>query len=115
LGLKGKCRWALTQNKDLEKNMYARITPYKMKSGSKDEAVVLLDTVKGDILKLPGMVQFINVMNDDGSGYIVSLSSNADTPPETQVKIQAIWATFSDILEAIPTPENFEVVADWKP
>ena len=95
--------------------MYARITPYKMKSGSKEEAVVLLETVKGDILNLPGMVQFINVMNDDGSGYIVSLSSNAETSPDTQAKIQAIWAAFSDILEAIPTPENFEVVADWKP
>jgi len=95
--------------------MYARVTPYKMKAGTKDTATTLMQSAKENILSLPGMVQFINVMSDDGSGYVVALSTNAETPPETQEKIQSIWSAFSDILESPPTPGKFEVIADWKP
>lgn len=95
--------------------MYARVTPFKMKAGTKDTATALMQKAKEDILSLPGMVQFINVMNDDGSGYVVALSTNAESAPETVEKIQAIWSAFSDLLESKPEAGNFEVIADWKP
>lgn len=95
--------------------MYARITPFKMKPGSKEDAVKIMNRVKADILGLPGMKHFINVMNDDGKGYVISLTELSETPPDLQEKINAIWANFSDHLESAPTPESYGVLADWKP
>lgn len=94
--------------------MYARITPFKMKAGSKQEAIKIMDRVKADIMGLPGMKHFINVMDDTGKGYVVSLTELAETPPDIQEKINAIWANFADHLESRPTPESYGVLADWK-
>ena len=94
--------------------MYARITPFKMKPGSKDDAVKIMNRVKADIMALPGIKHFINVMDDNGAGYVVSLTDLAETPPDAQEKINAIWANFSDHLEAKPTPATYGVLADWK-
>ncbi len=95
--------------------MYARITPYKMKAGSRDATVEIMERVKADILGLQGMQHFINVMDDTGKGYIVALTSLPETPPELQEKINAIWANFAEYLESRPTPETYSVLADWKP
>ena len=39
--------------------MYARITSYKMKPGSREAATAILNGLKADILALPGIVRFI--------------------------------------------------------
>ena len=95
--------------------MYARITPYKMKPGSKKAAVKIMAGLKSRIQALPGQHQFINAINDtDGSGYIVSLTDMPESTPETLEKIKALWAQFNDYLEVQPSPATFEVVANWQ-
>jgi hypothetical protein len=93
--------------------MHARITRYKMKPGSTDAARALQDRLRGEIMDLPGMRHFYNAMNADGSGYIVSLIEPAETAAGNADRIRRIWANFADLLEAQPTPETFEVIADW--
>ena len=94
--------------------MYARITRYKMKPGSRDAASAILDGLKDQILQVPGISQFINVMDDSGAGYVVSLTELAETPPDVAEKIKAIWGAFSEYVEDVQSPESFEVFADWK-
>ena len=94
--------------------MYARITPFKMKPGSKDDAVKIMNRVKADIMALPGLKHFINVMDDNGEGYVVSLTELSETPPDAQEKIKQIWSNFSHHLEAVPAAATYDVVADWK-
>ena len=94
--------------------MFARITPYKMKPGSKDAAIAIMNSLKDKIMALPGQKHFLNVMDKNGSGYVISLTELAETPPDTAEKIKALWGAFSDHLEAMPTPGSFEVLADWK-
>ncbi len=94
--------------------MFARVTKYKMKPGTKAAATDLMNTLKGQIMGMQGVHNFINVMNDDGSGYVVSIveseeSSNANAP-----KVAELWGAFAEYLEAAPTPEGFEVIASWK-
>ena len=94
--------------------MYARVTSYKMKADSTDAAVALLEDLKSDIMALPGLQHFINVMNDDGSGYVISVVESQAVSDANQEKVMAIWSNFADHLEAIPQPQGFDVIADWK-
>lgn len=94
--------------------MYARITPYKMKPGSKDTATKILNTLKSQIMALPGIHQFINVMDENGSGYVVSLTDVKTASAETNEKIKKIWSGFAEHLEASPTASTYDLIADWK-
>jgi hypothetical protein len=93
--------------------MQARITRYKMKPDATDAFRQLLHRLKDDIMALPGMQQCVTVMHADGSGYVISLTDARGSSPESVDRVRAIWHKFQDHIEAIPTPEIFEVVADW--
>ena len=94
--------------------MYARITQYKMKPGSREATLPIMESLKDQIMQLPGMVQFINVMDDNGAGYVVSLSELAETPPEAAEKIKSIWGAFADFVEDVQEAATFEVAANWR-
>lgn len=93
--------------------MFARITKYKMKSESLPAAMALLEQLKPQILKMPGVVRFINVHDDTGAGYVVSLVDSQATSDANQEMVKAMWANFADFLEEPPTPMGFDVAADW--
>lgn len=93
--------------------MHARITHYKMKDGSMDEAVGIMNRMKDQIMGLPGMHHFINAANPDGSGYIVAIVSDRETSEANMDKVAALWANFSDLLEAKPEAEGFDLLANW--
>ena len=59
------------------------------------------------------MRQCVTVMHADGSGYVISLTDERGSSPESVDRVRAIWHKFQDHIEAIPAPEIFEVVADW--
>ena len=93
--------------------MFARVTPYKMKSDSTASARELLHTMKDEIMGMPGMHNFINVMNEDGSGYIVSVVESQATSDANAPKVAELWGRFADHLEAMPQPTGFDVVCNW--
>ncbi|WP_295316693.1 hypothetical protein [Roseobacter sp.] len=93
--------------------MFARVTHYKMKPGSVDVAKSMLDQMKPKIMALPGMVRFINTMNDDGSGCVISLVDSRETSDGNADKVAALWAVFTEHLEAAPEAHGFDVIADW--
>ncbi|MDA5095035.1 hypothetical protein O2N63_13175 [Aliiroseovarius sp. KMU-50] len=93
--------------------MFARVTEYKMKAGSRDAATEKLNVMKSQIMAMPGMLQFINVMNEDGSGYVVALVESEEISDANAEAVAAAWAQFSDFLEATPSPTGFDVIANW--
>lgn len=93
--------------------MFARITEYKMKPGTRDQATALLNDLKPQIMAMDGMRSFINVMNDDGSGYVVSLVTDEETSDANADKVAALWANFSEMLERPPERAGFDVIAAW--
>jgi len=90
--------------------MFARISRYRMKPESVDAAMALLNELKPQIMSLPGMLNFINVMNEDGSGYVVSVVESEEISNANQDKVQAIWARFADHLAEPPVIEGFNVL-----
>ena len=93
--------------------MFARVTPYKMKPGSRDAAMAIMERLKDQIMGMPGMHNFINVMNEDGSGYVVAVVESRATSDANAETVKALWGQFADHLEAMPTPEGFDVMANW--
>ena len=93
--------------------MFARVTKYKMKPGSREAATALMNQLKGEIMGMPGMHNFVNVMNDDGSGYVISIVENEATSDANAEKVKALWGQFSEHLESVPTPEGYDVIANW--
>lgn len=94
--------------------MYARVTHYKMKSGSREAATALLDSMREEIMAMPGMVRFINVMNDDGAGHVVALTTNQTLTEEAAARVQQLWARFGEFLETAPERGDYHLIADWE-
>lgn len=93
--------------------MFARVTKYKMKPGSRDPATALLNQLKDKIMAMNGMHNFVNVMNDDGSGYVISVVESQETSDANAEQVAALWGQFADHLEGPPTPEGYDVIANW--
>lgn len=94
--------------------MFARITPYKLKPGTIDAATKKAESLKDRIMGLPGIQEFINAVDDDGNGYIVSLVESREVSDGNADKVKAIWAEMTEFLAAPPTPEGGDVKMHWK-
>lgn len=93
--------------------MFARITHYKMKPGSRDKATALLHSLRDQIMGMPGMHHFVNVMREDGSGYIVSVVESEASSNANADKVAKIWSNFAGYLEEPPKAEGYDVIANW--
>lgn len=93
--------------------MYARITHYKLKPESIEEAMAKLDALRPEIMAMPGVVRFINTLNDDGTGYVLSVVESKETSEANEGAVQAMWGNFADYLLEMPTPQGYGVIADW--
>lgn len=94
--------------------MFARITPYKLKPGTVEAATERAREMKDEIMDLPGMVEFINTVNEDGSGYIVSLIESREVSESNTQRVREIWGRMSEYLAEMPTPQGYDVVDHWE-
>ena len=65
-------------------------------------------------MALPGMKQFYSVANDDGSGYVIAIVDSKETSDANTERVAQIWGQMADHLEAMPTPEGFNVMFAWE-
>ncbi|WP_435259482.1 antibiotic biosynthesis monooxygenase family protein [Thioclava sp. FR2] len=93
--------------------MYARVTEYKMKPGTREAATERLNTMKSQIMGMKGMQHFLNVMNEDGTGYVISVVDSEESSKANAEAVKAAWGKMAEFLEAMPTPKGFDVIADW--
>ena len=93
--------------------MFARVTKYKMKPGTREAATALLNELKSQIMGMHGVHNFVNVMNDDGSGYVISVVESREASDANAENVKALWANFAEYLEEPPTPEGYDVIANW--
>lgn len=95
--------------------MFARVTPYRLKPGARDAAIAQMEKMRTDILALPGLKRFMNVLGEDGSGFIISLVASKEISDDNMEKVRALWGQMGPHLAEPPTPQGGEVVADWSP
>lgn len=90
--------------------MFARVTKYRMRPESIEPAIDLLQQLKPQIMEMPGLKHFINVIDDDGNGYVVSISESEAISDANQPQVLALWSKFSDYLAEPPSPSGFRVL-----
>ena len=95
--------------------MFSRVTKYQLKPGERDAAIATMNGMKDDIMALPGLKQFINVIGEDGTGYVISVVESKEVSDGNMERVKALWGRMADHLAAMPTPEGGDVVADWTP
>lgn len=93
--------------------MFARITSYRLKAERIDPARAALEAMKAEIMALPGLHRLINVVDEEGAGYIITLVENREATPTNREKIDAIWARFGEFLDEAPVVRSYAVIADW--
>lgn len=93
--------------------MYVRVTHYKVKPESIEAGKQLIEDLKPQIMALEGMKTFVNAINEDGEGCVMSLVESRTVSEASAAKVSALWAEFADHLERPPKPEGFEVFAHW--
>ncbi|WP_233252577.1 hypothetical protein [Maritimibacter sp. 55A14] len=81
-----------------------------MKPDSIEAAEALLNKLKSRIMSMKGMHQFINVMGEDGRGYVVALVESKETSDANLETVRAIWGEFADMLAEPPKPAGFHVL-----
>ena len=89
--------------------MFARVTKYQIRPEAVEAAKAKALQLKPQVMALPGLMQFINVMNEDGAGYIISIVESEEISNANQEKVQAIWGAMADFLAAPPVPEGYDV------
>ena len=94
--------------------MHMRVTHYKMKPEAIETATAMLHEMKPQIMALPGMQQFINTINSDGSGCVISVVESREISDANEAAVQSIWALYSDFLQAVPEASGFDVIVDWR-
>ena len=93
--------------------MFSRVTPYQLKPGARDAAIATMNEMKGDIMALPGLKQFINVIGEDGKGYVISVVESKEASDANMDRVKALWGRMAEHLAEMPVPEGGDVVADW--
>lgn len=94
--------------------MHIRVTHYKMKPEAIEAATAMLHEMKSQIMALPGMHQFINSINADGTGCVVSMVESREISEANEPAVQSIWAHYSDHLLAVPEAIGLDVIVDWR-
>jgi hypothetical protein len=84
-----------------------------MKKDKINAATALVEKLKSDIMALPGMIQFTNAMNPEGTGCIVSMIDSEKTAACNADATKAIWDNFCDHLTAPPKAEGFVSHQHW--
>ena len=93
--------------------MHVRVTNYSMKPDAIPAATALLEQMKTQIMALPGMKQFINSINADGTGCVIAVNESSELATGNEAASQAIWAQYADFLSAEPQQKGFDVVVNW--
>lgn len=93
--------------------MFARITQYKMKPGTREAATEKMNALKSEIMGMPGIHSFTNVMNEDGSGYVISVVESEEASNVNAPKVAELWGHFAEFMEGTPSPAGYDVIAHW--
>lgn len=94
--------------------MFARVTEYQMKPGSVEAATELLNSLKDRIMSMPGVHNFINVINDDGSGLVISVVESEAASEANAPKVAELWGQFADHLAGPPKASGYTLLANWR-
>lgn len=89
--------------------MYARITTYQIRKGRIDDALALAESMKPEIMEIPGIKYWFNTANDDGSAALIAIYESRASAEAATETAREIFGRFSEYLQSDPRPTGYDV------
>jgi hypothetical protein len=91
--------------------MFAPVSTFKIKPDPITEAETKLNELMPQIMAMPGLKSFTNVIDDEGNGVAVSVIESEEVSNANQEQVAQIWSAFSDFLSEPPSVNGYRVLA----
>jgi len=90
--------------------MYARITMYHCKIEKLDEAIALLEQMKPEAMKIPGLKNFFSTGNKDGNCALIGIYDSREAAEDAVPTVRALFAKFADHIDSELQQLGYEVL-----
>ena len=90
--------------------MYARITTYHCKPETMDDAIVLFEKMKPEIMAISGLKHMFKTGNKDGNCALVAIYENREAAEAAMDTVRAFFARFAEYIDSAPQPLGYEVL-----
>jgi hypothetical protein len=94
--------------------MFVQISHYQITSGNRQKCIDLMNQLQPQIMALPGLKQFLNVIREDDSGYVIALIESKEQSQKNEPRVRELWSAFAGYLARLPAIELHEVMVDWR-
>ena len=95
--------------------MHTRITHYKVKPGRLDEAIAARDELMPEIERIPGLVRYLNLWNEDGNGAVVAVYESQAAAEAAAATAKTMWSNLADLLEPDFSVQEFANCFEFSP
>ena len=90
--------------------MYTRVTNFQCKPDKLEEATALAESLKPEIMAIPGITYYMSAGNDDGDCISVAVYESRDAADAAADTASALFARFDEYLEGPPQPQSYRVL-----
>lgn len=89
--------------------MYARITTYHCMPDKLDDAVAFAETLKPEIMAIPGIKHWYSAGNKDGNCAVIAIYESREAAEAATETAGALFARFAKYMHSEPRPQGYEV------
>ncbi|SHO52584.1 hypothetical protein [Desulfopila aestuarii] len=89
--------------------MYARITTYHCKAEKLSEAIALLEKLKPEAMKIPGLKKFFSSGNEDGNCALIGIYESREASEDALDTVRALFANFSGYIDSELEQRGYEI------
>ena len=82
-----------------DSTMCATVETIKLKPGKLQESIDIMVELRSEIESIPGRLHMLDVWNDDGLEYMISIWESPEAKAEAAARVDEIGAKFGDIFE----------------
>ena len=90
--------------------MYARVTSFQVDPAKIEEMRAKLLSIKPQLEKMAGLVDWYSVWRADGQGYVLTVFKDKASADASLELARDIWGGLSNLLKGQPKPETFDNV-----
>ena len=90
--------------------MYARITTYRANTEKSEESQALAETLKLEILKIPGIKFWFSTGNEDGSCAVIAIYDNKASADAAQDTASKLFGRFAEYIESDLQSQEYDVL-----
>ena len=91
--------------------MHARVTRYQVKPDQVDEADRLLEQIRPDVMKIPGLREYLSLRSEDGTKRIAITVYESQQHAQNAIpRALKLWSRLTEVMAITPESGAYTVV-----